>query len=365
MSDNPFHDAIQKPTPPTRQSTDHPHFYSHAHAQQREQKRLEQVAANMTRQELFDNGFLTVEELDDEELRLGRCRGRHGQFPPMTRRMESVPRDLYDAMVAEHQKRMQEQYRQNMDAALGTILEIMIDPSVEPKDRLTAAFHIKEQVMGKTPDKVAVTVDKAPWQELMTDVAQITRAQHLALKERVIDAEVVEAPDDSDVVHNGGPDVGISHDGSSTNATMANIHPPGLEDAATQVRSEGPDSAPGPDIQQEPAATVEDSGAHEFPLVPMQFQPAPPAPSFNNPANSSSTVVNQPLSQRIRQAQDEAERVAAARKARRDLIAAAKKRRIVERVMGIDVQKTLVGDAMQPLQDKLLSSLEGEPDAQV
>lgn len=292
MSDNPFYDAIQPgPAPPTSQAVDHPHFFQHAH----EQQRLAAKARNMTRQQLFDNGFLTAEDLDDEELRAGRCRDAHGRIPKVTKTMEMVPRDLYDEMVAEHAKRFDERLRQQLDTALDTMAEVMADDTQEAKDRMDAAKWFVERVRGKSVDRVAVTVSKAPWEELLGDVAHITKAQHMALKEGAIDAEVVADPE---AVPQAGSD--------------------GLPEGVPPIHEASP-------VQE-----------YQLPLAPTPFDPAPPVPSFDNLATSSPTAP-QSLSEHLRQAQDAGTEVAAGRAQRKKLINDAKRRRIAKRAVGQDV----------------------------
>jgi len=190
MSNNPFADAIKprddKPTTHTR--VDYPDFFGHKRAEG-----LREQVRHMTRQDMFVNGMLTPADMDDEELRAGRMRDPNGKIDRRHKASKQpIPHDLYDAMVLEHQSRTQERYRQAMDDALNTILEIMLDPANEPRDRLDAAKHVKEQVMGKTPDRVQMTVSKAPWEEMFIDFANTTRERHAKLQEGYIDAEVVE-----------------------------------------------------------------------------------------------------------------------------------------------------------------------------
>jgi hypothetical protein len=392
---NPFAEAI-KPTERavvTRTVSDHPHFFHHLH----EQHRLEQKARNMTRQDMFNNGFITVEDLDDEELRLGMCRLPNGKFPPRAKRDEHIPRDLYDEMVIEHQRRSNENFRQALDVAIGAMVECVSDPTAEWRDRNDAAKYVIERVMGKTPDKVQVAVTKAPWEELMGDVAKITRAQHNALKAGVVDAEVVGVVEDTDATY-----ASTSAPQEQTSAVWhtGNLHPPS---GPTPNGHSGGEPRPGPNVdtgsppipgpiadgpheRMPSAARDADSGvavdngdgdgcwrpdvAHhtvEPWATPTPFDPTPAAPGHLAPAHSSATLeaqqtVDVPLSQQIRTATKAAADMAAARKARKDIIAKAKKRRIVQRTLGIDVQQRLMeGADFGPVQRKLLGAMEDAP----
>jgi hypothetical protein len=106
---NPFWEAVQ-PTERqqiTHEVVDHPPFFRDAV----ESNKLREQARGMSRQQLFDNGIIGVADLDDEELRAGRCRDNLGRIPKVTKTMENIPRDIYEAMVQEHQIRSQDKFR--------------------------------------------------------------------------------------------------------------------------------------------------------------------------------------------------------------------------------------------------------------
>lgn len=304
MSTNPFADAIK---PKDRESeTRHvepsqPFFHAAIEAD-----RLKQEARNMTRQQLFDNGFLTVHDMDDEELRCGRMRDPNGRIPRVTKTMDNVPRDLYDAMVLEHQQRTQEKYRQSMDAALGTIMEIMLDDTCEPRDRLEAAKHVKEQVMGKTPDRVQVQVAKAPWEEMFVDFATTSRERHARLEQGVIDAEVVdEQAMSSDQPGNG---QAVSAEGQAQDT----------HDYADQELGDVRRYVPGYD------PTVGDPRIHRPTPAPSHDQPATNRPI---PMPSNSDVLRWERCDQLW--------LAERRKAAKKRIADAKSRRIAKRLSGV------------------------------
>ena len=304
MSDNIFHDALEEGltqqrahAAKTHTVTNHPHFFQAAI----EQQKLADKARNMTRQEMFNNGFIRVEDLDDEELRYGMCRDSRGRIPKRTNKTEMLPRDLYEAMVAEHSKRFDENLRQQLDVALNTMSDIMVDPTAEPKDKMEAAKWFVDRVRGKAVDRVQVQVSKAPWEELLGDVAHVTRAQHEARKMGIIDAEVVEEAPDSEA------------------------------------------------IAEQPQDVVEEPN-FEIP-VDQPWAAAEPAPSHDNPVNSN-TVAAAPLSERMREAQDEAARVAEARAARNKLVQEAKRKRRAMRASGGDVLRRKLAEDIGVAQDR-------------
>jgi hypothetical protein len=278
---------------------------------------------------MFNNGLLTVEDMDDEELRAGRMRDSMGRIPKVTKTMENVPRDLYDAMVQEHQQRTQERYRQTMDAALDTIVDIMLDDTVEPRDRLEAAKHVKEQVMGKTPDKVQLAVTRAPWEDIVMEVGRMTRAEHAArqaaIASGVIDAEVVEEA------------------------------PTGEEVRARPAATDGPDTGTTP-----PGGL---GGQHCDGVVgDPRITPAPAAPSYNNPATNSPEPT--PSNSDIIAAQHcDMLELAARRAAAKKRIQGAKKQRIIKRAMGAmgapthNLATTCTPDPSDPTTGKLTHTL--------
>jgi hypothetical protein len=317
---NPFWEAVQ-PTerqPITHEVVDHPPFFRDAV----EGERLRAKARNMTRQQLFDNGIIGVADLDDEELRAGRCRDNLGRIPKVTKTMENIPRDLYEAMVLEHQTRTQDKFRQAMDDALDTILGIMTDPAVEPRERLDAAKYVKEQVMGKTPDRVQVAVAKAPWEEMLGDFAAVSRQRHQMIEQGAIDAEVVEEHDDSEAHQTGHK--GAPYDG-------------------TQARQVSPDT-------QRVQGVVTDHA--QSAVGDPRIMPAEPSYTHARQATSNAVAEAQQPSNSdiIRWEQCDAAELAAKRAAAKERINKAKKARAARRTTGGEmlsrhkIHTTLVGE---------------------
>jgi len=167
------------------------------------QARLEDVKRKalltLPRQECFERGFITVKDLDDEELVAGRCRDNQGRIPKTKGKTEYIPRHLYDEMVQEHEIRYKQKLRENLDTMLGVMVEIANDDTVEPRDRFEAAKYIFERTAGKTPETVTVNVKHAPWEELLAQVsgiAPMTREEHRQLQVGIVDAELVEIEED-------------------------------------------------------------------------------------------------------------------------------------------------------------------------
>jgi hypothetical protein len=179
-------------TPITKRKIARPFGVDAAHALMVKQEALR----TFSRQECFDRGYLTVKDLDDEELRYGKCRDESGYIPKgNSRRTELIPAERYDEMVAEHEARFKQKLRQNLDDMLEIMVNIAKDDTVEPRDRFEASKYLFERVAGKTPESVNVTVTAKPWEELLgqvTGIAPMSRAQHRALQGAgIVDAEVI------------------------------------------------------------------------------------------------------------------------------------------------------------------------------
>jgi len=159
----------------------------------------ERAIRTMSRQYCFDHGYITVKDLDDEELVAGRCRNANGYIPKAKGKTELIPCEQYDLMVAEHELRYKQRLRQNLDSMLSIMVDIAEDDTVEPRDRFEAAKYIFERTAGKTPDTVNVTVKQAPWEELLshvTGIAPMSREEHRQMGVGIVDAEIIDIDED-------------------------------------------------------------------------------------------------------------------------------------------------------------------------
>lgn len=294
------------------------------------------------RQECFDMGFLTVQDLDDEELRYGRCRDDRGRIPRDTKKTELIPKEQYEAMVQEHELRYKQKLRQRLDNMIDIMTGIAEDESVEPRDRFEAAKYLFERTAGKTPDTVNVNIKSAPWEDLLTQItgiAPISRAEHRQVGAGIID---VEAEDITDEMGN--------HSGQEHYET-----PQTAEHSADAVDSTG-------DYAQEFAPEV-------IPEVPSrpEIPRGPDAPDLPDTPDALLNLGEQRSGQDVdyqtegdivtthdnagiygRRADEkrsyaeqarEADRIAKLRKERRQKVQAAKKARKIARAMGADAIK--------------------------
>jgi hypothetical protein len=299
---------------------------------QQEYERKQELA-KLTRQQAFDRGLITVQDLDDEELRAGRCRDELGRIPRNKNKTEPVPRDIHDEIIAEHEARWNQNLREKLDTMTEVIAGVALDDTAEPRDRMEAAKWIIERVAGKAPERVNVTVNKLPWEEMIHGIAKRTKAEHDALKAGTIDAEVVDVPTgESGPGGLQGPDEFVQ------------------QEAQVAGESDGPNGSGGvPRYEFDPTdGPVDDyvPPAHIY-TQEVRYPHAPPAPSQQVPANSMS-IAPGPQIERPETWPDEGTSMswdeidskirerAEGRKQKDDIRKQAKKRRIVKRTLGYD-----------------------------
>lgn len=113
-------------------------------------------------QQLID-GTLKVEDLEDEEIKKGRCMDKNGGFsgrPP-----SNFPRALHDAMHNEFIKRTQESFKPMVSTATDVLLEIAQNKRAAGPARVRAAEILIERGAGKVPDKVFAEVVTKKFEE--------------------------------------------------------------------------------------------------------------------------------------------------------------------------------------------------------
>lgn len=304
---------------------------------------LARKAASMTRQEMFDHGFLTVEDLDDEELRYGRCRDAAGRIPRVNNKTQTIPRDIFDAMVLEHERRTDQKLRQQLDVMLEVMIDVATDDTVEPRDRLEAAKYLFERVAGKTPEKVNVTVQKAPWEELMGGIAHISREESRRRREGVVDAEVVEDSSDQSA-HQTAP-AQTEAQGTERGTQSGTAHEQEVVDERQNVDWTDPngqfDGGNGVGEQLRSIGDEPNLALRYHEIADPTFAPHAPTPTHDNPANSSVTMLphEQGAPDDIAKLVQEQAELVDRRKEARKRIQDAKKRRKIARATGADVFK--------------------------
>lgn len=136
-------------------------------------------------------GIISVEDLDDEELARGQCRGPNGRFGSAPPRM--VPRELHDQMMKQLLSRAQQKFREGLLGSIDALNKIAQGDAFEPADRIKAAGMVIDRVMGKTPEILFTAETKAPWEEIFASISRDPgdNAAYQRL-EAAIDAEVVD-----------------------------------------------------------------------------------------------------------------------------------------------------------------------------
>lgn len=342
-----------------------------------------EAVRHMTRQEAFNKGYLTVKDLDDEELRAGKCRNPDGKIPKVLGKTEVMGDDQYKEMVVEHEKRWNQNLRERLDIMTDVIANVAMDETAEPRDRMEAAKYIIERVAGKPTERVAVSVSKAPWEELITGIAAgVSRSDSRKQRGMIVDEDgnaLDGSPDESvgpavDVGSMGElPGIGV---GESQPYTQAGPPTPNLQGtgraqvdddrwyeathsvvefaeprtdwadvgASGDQQGRRQDLGPSRSGDERPDDTpVVDVGNLPVDYVPADsaYLPAPPVPSHDNLANSSSTMPAD-----LFRAQAE---LAERRQIAKDRIQAAKNKRKFARKTGADLLqgKTITADTTE------------------
>jgi hypothetical protein len=97
------------------------------------------------------SGTLTVQELDDDEIRRMRLRSRDGSF---SGRARPVPSHIAVAMQKEGMERARRKALAGAQGGVEAIVSIANNP--EHKDQFRAAQWLAERGLGKTPDVVRI-----------------------------------------------------------------------------------------------------------------------------------------------------------------------------------------------------------------
>lgn len=313
----------------------------------------EEALRTLPRQVAFDRGYLTVKDLDDEELRYGKCRDENGLIPKNGKKTELLPKDKYDEMIAEHELRFKTRLRQNLDDMLDIMVDIAKDDTVEPRDRFEAAKYLFERTAGKTPDTVNVTIKQAPYEELLngvTGIGSISRAEHRRMAAEGPGAGIIDVEfDDEDAV----PSEDVPFSGqSATRSSVVQVHSPRPDEQADPEQPpeparyvRPPGARPGmgqkPDDGTEP--TFERTAADTNPIpdwATVEQNQVDPYDQYGSRRTESKTYADQT---------HEAEALAKRRKEAREKIQQAKKQRKINRATGADaIEDEITGATMGP-----------------
>lgn len=147
----------------------------------------DQEAQELSRYQQFLAGQITVDDLDDEELAVGGFRSKSGGIT----KPRKLPREVMEAFNRAIFERAHQELRANTVNAARTVAEIMRSKTVEPDIRLKAASIMLDRNLGKAPQVISLTGDKA-FEEIFSDIFSGTRAE--SRRDRgIIDVEVEES----------------------------------------------------------------------------------------------------------------------------------------------------------------------------
>lgn len=81
-----------------------------------------------------------------------------------------VPQEFLSACQREMVRRGSGAFESALSGAIQALTQIAVSSSAKDADRIKAASLIIERVMGKTPDKVEMTVKEDPWQTMLSGI---------------------------------------------------------------------------------------------------------------------------------------------------------------------------------------------------
>lgn len=132
------------------------------------------------------SGTITVRDLDDQEVRKMKVRGRDGGFAGKRR---AIPSHLINQFVSEQMRRANDRMRKALPDTVDVLMEIMNDPEARHADRIRASQLLQDRVLGKAPETVRIE-SASDWDTLFTDSVDIDRTG--------LDAEVAALIDESE-----------------------------------------------------------------------------------------------------------------------------------------------------------------------
>lgn len=103
----------------------------------------------------LEEGRLSIEDLDIEELQRGQLRSADGKFHGP--KPHHIPRAFHDTMQRELSKRMQLMFNGKLQSSFDVIVELAESPRTASRERLAAAQYIMERGIGKIVEKQEIT----------------------------------------------------------------------------------------------------------------------------------------------------------------------------------------------------------------
>lgn len=170
-------------------------------------------AEALSRHQQFLAKQIGVEDLDDEELAACGFRSSNGRiYKP-----RKIPREMAQAFNKAIYERAANELRGNVIDAAKTVAEIMRNTSVEPDIRLKAANTLLDRGLGKAPQVVALTADRA-FEEVFSDLFGGTRDE--SRNQRIESERIGELPPlDAEIVGERSNPVGTVDESGQSDGT--------------------------------------------------------------------------------------------------------------------------------------------------
>lgn len=106
-------------------------------------------------QQLID-GEITVDDLDDEEIKRRRPRNLQGNFNGPGPKM--LPRILLNSMDVEFRRRIQSKLDEHADEAVAALRDVANNKQAQAQARVNAAAIMLDRAIGKVPDQLVQEV---------------------------------------------------------------------------------------------------------------------------------------------------------------------------------------------------------------
>jgi hypothetical protein len=147
----------------------------------------------LDRVQKFMQGFLPVEELDDDELTGNFVRTNAGN--PIKGKALGIK--FEQLMSKELHRRLNEYLKSKAPRMLEVMYEIADSDLVEPADRIKAAQWIAERVIGKTPEVLVHTTTEKPYEGILDNIQSGSREDY---RKKVASSRPLELGDGSSSV---------------------------------------------------------------------------------------------------------------------------------------------------------------------
>ncbi len=121
-----------------------------------------------TRMEAFLAGNISLDEMDEEEIRRGEFRALDGTF--RGRPVDIVPRKFHEELVRLTINRMNEKFRQDLEPMQEILRDIASNPRLSADARMKSAIYLIERVLGKVPEKTIVEATVKKWEDDIDDL---------------------------------------------------------------------------------------------------------------------------------------------------------------------------------------------------